>query len=102
MLAAAQTQSPKSPWLTAYAVLKHRRLLDRVIRHFEWRLLHRGVHCGAATVHQCPASTTCELQAAVCCPEPACLAAVAINAGWMERVCRIWLTSRMSSYTAPL
>ncbi len=39
----------------------------------------RGVRCGAATVHWCPASTTGELQAAVCCPEPACVAVVAMR-----------------------
>jgi hypothetical protein len=32
-------------------------------------------------VHWCPASTTGELQAAVCCPEPACVAAVAMLDG---------------------
>jgi hypothetical protein len=52
----------------------------------------------AARVHWCPASTAGGLQAAVSCPEPACAAAVAMPDG----VCRIWLTSRMSSYTAPL
>jgi hypothetical protein len=49
-------RSPKLTWLAAYIALKHR-LLDRVSRHFEWRLLHGAVRCGAATVHWCPDSS---------------------------------------------
>jgi hypothetical protein len=34
LLAAAQSESPKPPWLTGYATFKHRRL-DRLTRHFQ-------------------------------------------------------------------
>jgi hypothetical protein len=39
----------RPPWLAAYAALQDRRL-DRVTRHFGWRLMHGALRCGAAAV----------------------------------------------------
>jgi hypothetical protein len=61
LLAAAQSESPKPPWLTAYAALKHRRL-DRLTRHFGWRLIHGGVRLqGSDSQHWCQARMSGEL-----------------------------------------
>jgi hypothetical protein len=46
---------PPPPWRLAYQALRLRRL-DRVTRHFGWRLLHVALRCGAATVAWCHAA----------------------------------------------
>ncbi len=73
LLAAAQTESPKPPWLAAYAATG--------TGAWTGSPATLGGGCWAATVHWCPASMTGELQAAVCCSEPACVAAVAMLDG---------------------
>lgn len=80
LAAVDQRELPKPPWLKAYAALRSKRL-DKLTRHFGWRLLHGSVRCGAAAVAWCPARTVDELQAAVCCPHPACAAAVPVHGG---------------------
>jgi hypothetical protein len=66
-------QAAQPPWLAAYAALQDRRL-DRVTRHFGWRLLHGALRCGAASVHWCEAGDEAALWRVVCCPDPSCAA----------------------------
>ena len=68
------------PWRAAYAALKDRRL-DRVTRHFGWRLLHGALRCGAASVHWCAAESEEGLLAEVCCRVPACATAAVLPGG---------------------
>jgi hypothetical protein len=68
------------PWRAAYAALAHRRL-DRVTRHFGWRLLHGALRCGAVSVPWCAAGSLEELRHEVCCQEPCCARAVTLPAG---------------------
>jgi hypothetical protein len=48
----AEVAAPQPSWRLAYQALRLRRL-DRVTRHFGWRMLHVALRCGAATVLWC-------------------------------------------------
>ncbi len=50
-------------WRKAYELLRLPRL-DRVTRHFGWRLVHGALRCNAATVPWCKVPSLQELQAA--------------------------------------
>jgi hypothetical protein len=76
-LAAGLTEPP---WRKAFEALKAMQL-DRVTRHFGWRLLHGALRCGAASVHWCEAESELELWEAFCCHQPACAAAAALPCG---------------------
>jgi hypothetical protein len=65
---------PRLPGGGAYESLRDKRL-DRVTRHFGWRLLHSALRCGAAAVHWCAADTRPGLLTEVCCRDSACAAA---------------------------
>ena len=68
------------PWRKAYEALKDRRL-DRVTRHFGWRLLHGALRCGAASVLWCAAESEQGLWDSVCCRQQACAAAASLPGG---------------------
>jgi hypothetical protein len=74
------TPQVKPPWLAAYAALQDSRL-DRITRHFGWRLLHGALRCGAASVQWQPADSEGALWAAVCCPSPGCAQSAAMPNG---------------------
>jgi hypothetical protein len=58
-------------WRKAYELLRLPRL-DRVTRHFGWRLVHGALRCNAATVPWCKVPSLQELHAEVCCSAAAC------------------------------
>ena len=58
-------------WCKAYASLRLPRL-DRVTRHFGWRLLHGALKCSAAAVSWCKAASLQEVRDAVCCSAACC------------------------------
>ena len=58
-------------WHKAYESLGLPRL-DRVTRHFGWRLLHGALHCRATAVTWCQVGTVQELRDAVCCSAQTC------------------------------
>ncbi len=55
----AEVAAPQPPWRLAYQALRLRRL-DRVTKHFGWRLLHVALCCWAATVTWCRAAGAAE------------------------------------------
>jgi hypothetical protein len=86
------------PWRSAYTALKDRRL-DRITRHFGWRLLHEALRCGAASLHWCAADSEqawgwrCAVGGRSVLQRLPCR-----MAGW----CQLWLTSCTPSCTALL
>jgi hypothetical protein len=53
-------------WRKAYELLQLPRL-DRVTRHFGWRLVHGALRCSAASVSWCKLPSLQAMQATVCC-----------------------------------
>jgi len=60
-------------WRKAYELLQLPRL-DRITRHFGWRLVHGALRCSAAAVTWCKLSSIQAMQATVCCTAAACAA----------------------------
>ncbi len=66
-------------WRKAYEALKDRRL-DRITRHFGWRLLHGALRCGASVLW-CAAESEQGLWDSVGCRQQACAAAASLPGG---------------------
>jgi len=73
LVGALAGRSGRPPWRKAYELLQLRRL-DRLTRHFGWRLVHGALRCNAAAVSWCKLASLPAMRAAVCCSAAACAA----------------------------
>ena len=80
----------RPPWRKAYEALGLPRL-DRITRHFGWRLLHGALRCSATAVTWCRVGTVQELRDAVCCSAVTCGGDEALEAAQLESLSHTFL-----------
>jgi hypothetical protein len=65
--------------------------LDRVTRHFGWRMLHGALRCSATAVTWCQVGIVPELRDAVCCSALTCGGDAALEGAQLETLSHTFL-----------